>query len=380
MALADADLGHRRLHELFVALCRLDSPSGQEQVSAERVRVELAELGIALEEDGAAATTGAGCGNLLGRVAGPQGRPTVLLCAHLDTVPALAPIEPELVDGFYVNANPAILGADNKAAIAVILAIARRCAERTAPCPLELLFTVGEELALAGAKAFDASRLHSTIGYVFDHATPIGDIITGAPSKYALTATFHGAAAHAGIKPEDGRSAILAAAHAISTMRLGRLDEHTTANIGVLEGGTASNVVPERCVLHGEARSLDDARGAEVAAEMVDRINDAANLPSCECDVDVTVERLFGAYGVPAGSRALQIAEAALRRHALEPRRIATGGGSDAGPLRLAGLDCVNLANGTEAAHEPTERVSAAALDTMLEVAWSLLEVAAADG
>ncbi|HEX4108849.1 MAG TPA: M20/M25/M40 family metallo-hydrolase [Solirubrobacteraceae bacterium] len=367
-----------RLHELFCELCRLDSPSGREQVCAERVRAELADLGLSVSEDDAAAQIGAGCGNLLARAPGPPGTPRVLLCAHMDTVPAAAPIEPELVEGFYANANEAILGADNKAAIAVILAVLRRSAERGAPVALELLFTVGEERALAGARAFDVHQLQSPTGYVFDHATPIGEIITAAPSSYSLSASFRGAAAHAGICPEAGRSAIVAAAHAVAAMQLGRLDEQSTANIGVLEGGSAVNVVPERCTLRGEARSLDDARAGEVVAAMVDHIHDAANRPDCECDVDVTVERLYGAYRVPGTSEALRVAERALERHAIAPRRIATGGGSDAAVLRAGGVDCVNLANGTEAAHEPTERVSAAALDTMLEVVWSLLQETAA--
>ncbi len=189
-------------------------PSLRERACGERVRSELAGLGLEVEEDAAGEAIGADCGNLLARIPGgpPGGGRSVLLCAHLDTVPPLAPIEPVLEDGYWINANEAILGADNKAAIAVLLALARRVANEGAPVDLELLFTVGEEISLAGAKEFDASRLRSEYGYVFDHASPIGEVIIDSPCHFRIEARFRGQAAHAGIRPQDGRSAILAAA------------------------------------------------------------------------------------------------------------------------------------------------------------------------
>ena len=152
-------------------------------------------------------------GNLLARVRG-RGERTILLCAHLDTVPPVAPIEPVLVDDGWENANDGILGADNKSAVAMILEVARRCSVEGSPVGLELLFTVAEEVGLQGAKRFDASQLRSEFGYVFDHATPIGEVVTASPTLYRIEAEFHGKSAHAGLRPETGRSAILAAAHA----------------------------------------------------------------------------------------------------------------------------------------------------------------------
>jgi tripeptide aminopeptidase len=261
--------------------------------------------------------------------------------------------------------------------VAVMLELARRCSVEGSPVGLELLFTVSEENALAGAKAFDASVLQSDFGYVFDHATPIGEIVTASPTYFRIAAEFHGRAAHAGIRPEDGRSAILAAAHAIAAMPLGRIDHQTTANVGSIEGGAGStNVVPERCRLLAEARSLDAARVEDVVASLVDAIHDGA--AQAECDVDVTSERLFAGYRTKPGSPAVQAAEAALRACGYEPRRIVTGGGSDANALEVAGFQCVNLANGTERNHEPTERVSVDALESMLDVAFALLDEAAA--
>ena len=361
----------QRLNDLFAELCAIPSPSGHESAVSERVAAELRGLGLEVEEDAA--------GNLLARVAGRSAR-TVLLCAHLDTVPhGDLPIEPVLVDDGWENAREAILGADNKAAVAVLLATAHRAAVEGAPVALELLFTVEEEVALAGAKALDRSRLAAEWGYVFDHASPIGEIVVASPTYFRLEADFHGRAAHAGIRPEDGRSAIAAAARAISALELGRLDEETTANVGSIEGGSGhTNVVPDRCRFLAEVRSLDARRAEDVVSATVDRIQDAANDPACDVDVDVDVERLFRGYRHADDAPQVLAAERALRSLGYTPRRIATGGGSDANAFEAVGLPCTNLANGTERNHETTERVSVAALAGMLDVTLNLLEECAA--
>jgi len=371
-----SDAEKARLNDTFAALCRISSPFGHERACADHVAATLRAMGLEVTEDDAAEAAGAECGNLLARIPGRSER-TILLCTHLDTVDdSGVPIEPVVVDGGWENANEGILGADNKAAVAVVLELARRCSVEGSPVGIELLFTVSEENALAGAKAFDATPLRSDFGYVFDHASPIGEIVTASPTYFRIAADFHGRAAHAGIRPEDGRSAILAAAHAIAGMPLGRLDEQTTANVGSVQGGVGStNVVPERCRLLAETRSLDAARVEEVVARMVDAVHDGA--ARAECDVDVTSERLFVGYRTKAGAPVVQAAEAALRECGYEPRRIVTGGGSDANALEVAGVKCVNLANGTERNHEPTERVSVAALESMLDVAFALLDEAA---
>jgi tripeptide aminopeptidase len=361
-----------RLADLFVELCRIPSPFGHEHECADRVVAELRGMGIGAEEDAS--------GNLLARVpprssAGPDR--SVVLCAHLDTVETDVPIEPVLVDGGWENEHDGILGADNKAALAVMLEVARRASVEGSPVGIELLFTVSEENALAGAKAFDPSRLTSDFGYVFDHATPIGEVVVASPTYFRIEASFRGKAAHAGIRPEDGRSAVLAAAVAVAAMPLGRIDDQTTANVGSIQGGVGStNVVPERCRLLAEARSLDPARVEDVVARMVDALHDGA--AHAECDVDVITEKLFTGFRVRPGAPELTAAEAALRACGYQPRRIQTGGGSDANALQAAGFPCLNLANGTERNHEPTERVSVVALEGMLDVALALLDEAAA--
>jgi tripeptide aminopeptidase len=366
-----------QLNETFSALCRIESPSGRERECADWVIAELDGIGIGVEEDDAGREVGSDAGNLLARIPG-SGPDTILLCAHLDTVPPVAPVEPVIVDGGWENANDAILGADNKAAVAVALELARRFMRAPQPpaVGLELLFTVCEEVALRGATAFDRSLLLSRFGYVFDHASPIGEIVLASPTYYRILAELHGRAAHAGIRPEVGRSAIAAAARAVAAMRLGRLDPETTANVGTISGGTNANVVPERCRLEAEARSLDQTKAEAVATEMVDHLQEAAD--AGECDLDISLERLFDGYRTRPREPQVILAERALEACGYRPTQIVTGGGSDANALQVAGFPCTNLANGTERNHEPGERVSIDALDGMLEVAIGLFEEAPA--
>ncbi len=362
-----------QLHSSFEALCRIESPSGRERHCADWVSRELRAMGVSVDEDDAGPRAGADAGNLLARLPGRSQPTSVMLCAHLDTVPPTAPIEPQLIDGGWRNANPGILGADNKAAVAVLVELARRQASATEPpgVGLELVFTVSEENGLHGAKGFDLSRLQSRFGYVFDHASPIGEIVTASPTYHRFAVDLRGRAAHAGIRPEDGRSAIAAAATAVAGLALGRLDAETTLNIGTIDGGTAANVVPERCRVQGEVRSHDDVRVEHVLTETIDRFQDAAD--AAECDLDVTVERMFRGYRTRARAPQVLLAERALTACGYRPRQIVTGGGSDANEFESRGLPCTNLANGTERNHEPGERVSSEALEDMLEVALALL-------
>jgi tripeptide aminopeptidase len=381
-------LERRYLNGTFAELCRIESPSGHERDCAERVIAELRALEVEVHEDDAGEIAGADCGNLLARIpADPErraagrsddGPQSVLLGAHLDTLPPQAPVEPVLVEGCWENANEGMLGADNKAAVAVLLALARHIRHAGSPVDLELLFTVGQETALAGAHAFDAARLRSGVGYVFDHSSPIGEVVLSSPSHFRVEASFRGAAADAGARPEEGRSAILAAARAIASMRLGRLDEGAAVNVGTISGGTAMGVVPERCSLVAEVRSLSDEHAQVLVGEVVDRIHEAANTPECECDVDVSLQRTFSGYRLPSRTPAVHAAEGALRACGHEPIRVASGEASVANALLAQGLATVNLANGTERNHEPGERVSVAALEGMLDVAVALLDELAA--
>lgn len=363
-----------RLVADFVGLCETASPSRRERAVAELVTAELRASGLDVAEDASAERTGSDSGNLLARIPGPPGAPTVLLCAHLDTVPLAAPVEVLREHGRLTNRHEGILGADNKAAVAVLLAVARRFAAGGAPVGLELLFTTCEEIALLGAKEL-THELRADFGFVFDHATPLGDLVVAAPSYYRVEAHVHGAAAHAGIRPEEGHNAISAAAEAIASMSLGRLDDETTANVGTIRGGTAANVVAERCTVTLEARSLDDAKAGEAVSGIVDAFTEAC--ADMECDVETTVERLFRAYRLPPLSPPVVAAVAALEALGIEPNQIATGGGSDANVFVANGIPVVNVADGTVGNHQPDESIAVATLESVLDVALHLVSGAA---
>lgn len=373
-----SELEQRRLGETFVRLCEVASPSGSEQGVARLIRDELESLGIEVSEDDSAQRLGGDSGNLFARV-GPSDAPQLLFCAHMDTVGDSSPVEPVFSEGGWESSDGAILGADNKAAVAVILELARRVSVEGSPVGIELCFTVREEQALLGAYEVDTDRFVADTGFVFDHATPIGEIIGASPTYVQWKAVLAGRAAHAGISPEDGRNAIVAAARAVAAIPVGRIDSNTTANVAAIAGGTAThgtNIVAPDCVVTGEARSLEEGRAEQLGDNVVEAFHDAANEPDCSCDVDVTLERSFEGYRLDPEEAGMRIARRALAATGHEPVVIDSGGGSDANALRAKGMKVVNLANGTERPHMPDERVSAQALNEMLDVSLGLLEAA----
>ncbi len=360
----------------FVRYCEIESPSLRERPMADAVTADLRGMGLQVEEDASGSATGSDSGNLVARIPGPDTARTVMLCAHLDTVPLAAPVEVQREGGVLSNRHAAILGADNKAAVAAIVAAVRHLLDRGGPpVGLELVFTTAEELALRGAKELDRNSLRSEFGFVFDHASPLGELIMAAPTYYRLLASFHGAAAHAGMSPEKGRSAIEAAARAVAAMDLGRLDDQTTANAGVITGGSAANVVAERCEVELEARSLDEDAASEVIQAMVDRCSDAAG--ATECDIDTTVERLFRGFKLPRSAPPVQAAAAALETVGVQPVYRSTGGGSDANVLIAAGLPVLNVANATERPHQPDESVTVDSLEAMLDLTVEIVDQSA---
>jgi tripeptide aminopeptidase len=362
------------LHERFVRLCEIRSPTGEEREVVDTIAAELGAMGLEVGEDDAAGSAEAGAGNLLARLPGRSDR-WLMFCAHVDTVPHQGRVEVVEDEGVFRSRGETILGADNKAAVAVFMELAARCAAEQPPVGIELVMTVAEEQGLRGAKAFDVSALRSEQGFVLDHAGPVGEVVVATPTQQKIRADFAGVEAHAGVRPEDGSSAIAAAAAAIARMELGRLDEGTTANVGLISGGTSGNVVPGHCGIHAEARSLDTERAAEIAGKIADAC--AWGASEHGCDVDVRIEELFRGYELPSSSPALALAETGLRSAGLEPQRVAIGGGSDANALRLAGFDCVLLANGTDNVHTADEVVPAHSLDKMLEVCEGIVAAAA---
>ena len=362
--------------DLFLELAAIRSPPGAERAAADRVGAYLTELGLDWDEDGAGAVVDSDAGNIYCRLPGRAGGGTpIFLCAHLDTVPPDGALEPVVEDGVVRNAAGTILGADNKATVAVMLDAARRI--HTGGLPhggIELVFTVKEEVGLLGAAAFDASRLEAKLGYVYDQAAPIGEVVIGAPWARALELRFHGRSAHAGIAPEEGRSAIAAAARAVADLRLGRIDEVTTANVGLISGGSARNVVPEWCTVTAEARSHDEATLVDLVQEILDTCAFAASVS--DCTLEASVRAQYVGYRFGSDEQVIRLAESALRAVGIQPTTALCGGGADANVFNAGGIPCVVLANGMAAIHSPDEHIAVADLETMVDVTLALVDAA----
>ncbi|HZQ82394.1 MAG TPA: M20/M25/M40 family metallo-hydrolase [Gaiellaceae bacterium] len=361
--------------DLFCELAAAPSPPGEERAVADLVTRYLRDCGLAVDEDATGPEVGSTMGNLYTLLEPTAEGEPLLLCAHLDTVPPTAGIEPAVDDGIVRNAGGTILGADDKAAVAVMLEATRRLlAENRPHAGIELLFTSKEEVGLVGAYAFDHTRLRARTGYVYDQAAPIGTVILGAPFSQSLEVTFHGRAAHSGMHPDDGRSAIAAAARAISEFRLGRVDDDSTANVGTITGGTATNIVPEWCTFVAEARSHDERKLADLVQEMQDAITFAAGL--FECDVETTARKSYRGYRFAKSDRAVALAAAALARCGHDVVYDLSGGAADANVFNERGLQCVNLANGMTDIHTANEHISVADLEAMVDVTLALVEAA----
>jgi tripeptide aminopeptidase len=368
---------HGETVSLFLELAALPSPPGEERAVADVVLRYLRGLGLQPVEDDAGSRIGSTTGNVYARLDATAPGTPLFFCAHLDTVPPSGQIEPVVDGGVVRNAGGTILGADNKAAVAAMLEAVRRVlAENRPHAGIELVFTPKEEVGLIGAAAFEHERLHAQLGYVYDQAAPIGEIILGAPWAQALEVAFHGRASHAGMFPEEGRSAIQAAAKAIADLRLGRVDEETTANVGVIAGGTATNIVPERCTFRAEARSHDERKLSELVQEMLDACSFAAT--AAECEVETELRKSYSGYRFKRDEVGVLLAARALERCGREPSYALSGGAADANVFNDRGRRCVNLANGMTDIHTPDERIAIADLDAMVEVTLALVEEARA--
>jgi len=363
--------------DLFRDLAAIPSPSGRERAVADRTLEFLRDLGLEPTEDDAGARIGSDMGNIyvaLPPTDGGDGTP-IFLNAHLDTVPPTAPIDPEVRNGVVVNRHDTILGADNKAAVAVMLAaVADLVRGDRRHAGVELVLTPMEEVGLRGAKEFDTSRLRARVGYCYDHAAPIGNIVLAAPTQRTVRFRFIGRAAHAGIAPEDGRSAIVAAGRAIADMPLGRIDAETTANVGIVKGGIAGNIVPPECLVEAEARSRNPGRLREQVQAMLDAATFAANL--AECELESRIEPEYEGYRFARSDPAVRLAARALEACGREPVYIESGGGADANVWNAGGLECVNLCNGMAEIHTASEHIAASDLDVMLDVTLALIDAA----
>jgi tripeptide aminopeptidase len=362
---------------LFLELASIPSPPGEERAVADAVLRYLGDLGLEADEDACGPEIGSTMGNIYARLdPSVEGTP-LFFCAHLDTVPPSGPLEPVVEDGVVRNAGGTILGADNKSAVVAMLEGVRRVlAENRPHAGIELLFTPKEEVGLIGAYAFDHDRLHAQLGYVYDQAAPIGEIILGAPWAQGMQVRYHGRASHSGMFPEEGRSAIQAAARAIADLRLGRVDEETTANVGVISGGTAGNIVPEWCEFLAEARSQDERKLSSFVQEMLDSFTFAAT--ASDCEVEWELRKSYTGYRFKESDDVVRLAASALERCGFGTSYALSGGAADANAFNERGRRCVNLANGMTGIHTPDERIAVADLDAMVDVTVALVDAARA--
>lgn len=344
-----------RLLETFLALLRIDSPSGEESALIEELARRLEALGLETVVDGV--------GNLIGRLEG-AGEP-LLLCAHVDHVDPCRGIRPVVQDGVVRSDGTTILGADDTSGVAIILELLTIAQERArqgqAVPALDVVFTVSEETGLKGSKGLDISRLRARHGIVLDMGGPRGYITVQGPSHDHLEIVIHGKKSHAACAPEEGVNAIRVAAEAIAAMPLGRVDEATTANIGVIHGGTATNVVPDRVELQGEARSLEEERLRRQVETMLHCLEEAAGRHGAR--IEAHVHRKYDAFRVPEDAPIVQMLCQSLRDFGVEPTLISTVGGSDSNVFNARGVQTVNISTGMEHVHSTDEYI---ALDDMV--------------
>lgn len=368
-------INKKRLIDQFLALVQVDSETRHEAVISKVLQHELEALGLEVAEDDVAAQIGHGAGNLFAWLPASEGCghvPPILFTSHMDTVAPGSGIRPQLDDDGYIRSDgTTILGADDKAGIAAMLEAIRVLREQqVAHGPLQLVITVGEESGLIGARAMDRSRLRARFGYALDSNGEVGAIAVSAPANARQTITIRGKAAHAGVNPEDGISAIQVASKAIAGMKLGRIDEETTANIGRFEGGGAINVVPDSVKLYAEARSRSQQKLERQVDAMRAAVEKAATDAGAEYAFDS--ELIYPAYAHDDESEVVQIAKRAIKRIGLTPRTFASGGGSDANVFNGHGVPTVNLAIGYEAIHTTEERIKS---DDLVETTALVLAI-----
>lgn len=356
-------IDEKRLLQNFLALVQIDSPSGQEAAIAADLADRLRRLDLAVSLDSA--------GNVLGRWEG-RGAP-LLLSAHMDTVAPGIGIRPIVEEDVIRSDGTTILGGDDKSGVAVILEALTVLNEQGHRPTVEVAFTVKEETGLIGAQAIDPAWLRAREALVLDSGGPLNAVVYGAPSSDRFAAIVHGRAAHAGSNPEDGINAILVAAQGIAHMPLGRIDAETTSNIGLIQGGQAVNVVPDRVEMRGEARSHNPARlDGQIAAMRSAMEQAVAQHPGAELELDI--RRNYESYRLAEDEPLIQrIGRALAAMGEPAPELRLSGGGSDANIFNARGITAVPVSTGMQAVHTNQEWIALSSMARCAELVVRVL-------
>lgn len=366
-----------RLVETFLELVQIDSETKHEQLIAPVLMDQLTALGFTVEQDDAHTRNGHGAGNIIATLKGTLDVEPIYFTSHMDTVVPGKGIKPSIrEDGYIVSDGTTILGADDKAGLAALLEMAKRLKEQQiAHGDIEFIITAGEESGLAGAKELDASKIKAKYGFAVDSDGKVGGIVTAAPYQAKISAKILGKTAHAGVAPEKGISAITVASKCIAQMKLGRLDEETTANIGRFEGGQATNIVCDEVNILAEARSIDQAKLDAQTKHMKETFEQVAASMGARAEVEVTL--MYPGFRVTEKDRVVQVAMAAARAIGRTPQLGISGGGSDANVIAGFGIPTVNLSVGYEDIHTTNEKIPVEELEKLADLLVEIVKESA---
>ncbi len=357
-------VNQERLIQTFFDLVQLDSPTGGEHAVAEYLVKCLRAFGFKTSVDALLNITAHWPGH---------GDP-LLLSAHMDSVPPCQGIKPRIEQGIIKSDGSTILGGDDRAGLAAILEALAVIQEHAIPHrAIEIAFTAQEEPGLIGSAALDYKPFKSKMGVVFDYDGPIGTIVVSAPATVNMDVTITGRAAHAGASPEKGINAIAVAADAIGQMKLGRLDEETTANVGMIQGGVARNVVPERCEITAETRSRRKSKLERQKKAMVRAFERAAKRHHAQ--VDIRLRYAYPLFRLPVRAPIISLVSDAIERVGRVPRLEAAGGGSDANQFNAHGIQSVVTSIGIEKMHSTQEFIPVEELVKCAQLALELVKV-----
>ena len=367
-------INEERLLNRFLEYIQIDSPTREEKEFAVFIKEEMENLGLEVYMDDAGEKTGSNCGNLVGLLRGNTNGEPILFSSHMDTVSPSRGIKPQIRDGVIYSDGNTILGGDDKAGIAAIMEAFEVIKEKNIPHgDIEVAFTIFEEGGLFGAKNLDYSKIKSKKGFVLDSGGNPGVIIVQGPAQNKIDAKFIGREAHAGVAPETGISAVQMAAEAISNMKLLRIDDETTANIGSISGGGATNIVTKEVVFYAEARSLDNDKLKEQTDHMVKCCEDAAEKFGGK--VEVTVENAYKAFQVDINHELVISVEKACANLGLETRTMTSGGGSDTNIFNSNGIHAINLGIGERKPHTLEEHIYIKDLENAAKIALEIIKI-----